>query len=203
MKKIILILVLITVSIITLNSNNLVKEEISNERIVSAKQFIKKNNYNDEYCIFVDFSKETKSKRFILYNIKKDMIIYSCKCAHGNTSSDLETNINSFSNKRGSNKSSLGKYRIGRKRTIKSVNGLFNVDFLKIPCYEMHGLEKSNSNAYSRGILIHPMPFSELPIPILAYNSLGCFSLSVESFNIISKYLDKSKKPVLLWAYYK
>ena len=179
--------------------------KISNERISEAFNYSKANGLNPDYCIFVDFSAYSGSKRLMLYSFKDDKVLYSCKCAHGNDGSGtIEATKESFSNKSGSHKSSLGKYKIGKKRKINSIDGMFDVSMYNIPCYETHGLEQTNSNAHSRGILIHPDPIMNcLPFPMLPWHSYGCFSIPNSSFNIVSEYIDKSKRPVLLWAYYK
>lgn len=140
----------------------------------------------------------------MLYSFEENKILFSCKCAHGNDGSEkMEATEQSFSNKIGSHKSSLGKYKIGKKRKINSVDGMFDVSMFNIPCYETHGLEKTNNNAYKRGILLHPDPtMNSLPLPLLPWHSFGCFSVSNGAFTVLSKYIDKSKRPVLLWAYY-
>lgn len=196
MKK----LVFLIIAILCISCSN-----ISDNKIEEAKQFCSKNNYNTEYCIFVDFSSFSGSKRLVLYNLKENKSVFSCKCAHGNDGSEkMEATEQSFGNEIGSHKSSLGKYRIGKKRKINSVDGMFDVSMFNIPCYEMHGLEKTNSNAYKRGILIHPDPtMNSLPLPLLPWHSFGCFSVSNSSFEILSEYISKSKRPMLLWAYYK
>ena len=83
---------------------------VSSERINEAKNFINAKGFNPDYCIFVDFSAYSGSKRFMLYSYKEKRIILKCKCASGK-------NKNEFSNEPGSNLSSLGRYRIGKKRT--------------------------------------------------------------------------------------
>lgn len=205
MKKKILLFILITV-IVVIGCLWLfgTAPNISDQRIEEAKTYLKASRLNPDLCIFVDFSAYSGSKRLMLYSFKENKVIYSCKCAHGNDGSEkMEATGQSFSNKKGSHKSSLGKYRIGKKRKINSVDGRFDVSMFNIPCYEMHGLEKTNSNAHSRGILIHPDPtMNNLPIPLLPWHSLGCFSIPNGAFSTIAEYIDNSNKPILLWAYY-
>lgn len=166
--------------------------------------YCKNNGFNTEYCILVDYSKYSGSKRLIIKNLFNNKILYSCKCAHGNDGSEkMEATIKSFSNIPGSHKSSLGKYKIGKKRKINSINGLFDISLFNIPCYELYGLDKTNSNAHTRGILIHPDPTMDTSFfPLLPWHSLGCFSVPYSGFNEIDKYIKKSKKPILLIAYF-
>lgn len=178
---------------------------VDENQVEKALEYCKKNGYNTEFCILVDYSQSTWKKRMVIWDFNKQQTIYCCKCAHGNTNpTATEATIESFSNQSGSHKSSLGKYRIGRKRKINSADGQFDVSMFNIPCYELHGLDKSNSNAYKRGILLHPSPgmSSWLPLPILPFNSFGCFSVPMSSFEVISKYISGSSKPVLLIAYF-
>ena len=200
--KLTLVSIIFTVGYLILNAKTV---SINQNKIDNAYTFCKNNNYNTDYCILVDFSKDTQSKRFMVYDFNKKQVVYNCYCAHGNDgkSKKLQADKNSFSNIIGSHKSSLGKYKIGKRRFINSVDGLMDVSMYKFPCYEMHGLEKSNSNAYKRGILIHPMPFMDnnwFIIPPCV--SFGCFSIGIDAFDKISNYIDNSSKPILLWAYY-
>lgn len=174
---------------------------INNNKI---RSYCRNNGFNDEYCILVDYSKYSGSKRLMIQDLSTNKILYSCKCAHGNDGSEkMEANIHSFSNIPRSNKSSLGKYKIGKRRKINSINGMFDISILNIPCYELYGLDKTNSNAYKRGILIHPDPTMDNSIlPLLPWHSLGCFSIPYSGFNEINKYIKKSKKPILLIAYF-
>lgn len=187
-----------------LGCNSAVPKKYIN-RANEAYDFCKSNGYNTEYCFLVDFSQNTQIRRFYVYDFEKKKVVYRCYCAHGNdgTSKSLQANKDSFSNKIGSHKSSLGKYRVGKRRTINSVDGMFDVSMLNVPCYEVHGLEKTNSNAHKRGILIHPMPGMDSNwLVTLPGVSLGCFSIGRKAFDKIASYIDRSSKPVLLWAFY-
>ena len=206
MKKIFIIIAFI-LSLICFINNSLFAKTISvnKDKVTEAYRFCKKNGFNTSYCILVDFSQRNQTKRFMVYDFDKKAIVYRCYCAHGNDgkSKNLEADKNSFSNEPGSHKSSVGKYRVGKRRVINSADGMFDVSMYNIPCYEMHGLEKSNSNAYKRGILIHPMPFMDSNWLITPpYVSVGCFSIGVNAFDKVSSYIENSSKPVLLWAYY-
>jgi len=189
MKKILLLVIILFLHISNANTN-------INENVLD---YCIKNKYT--YCLLINFSEPTSTKRMKLYDIKNNKIVYSCKCAHGNGKGNkIEANINSFSNKIGSNKSSLGKYRIGRKRILYNFKGI-DISMFKIPCYELYGLDSSNNNAYKRGILLHADPLlSDLPFPISTIHSFGCFSISYSSFRKLSKYIDNNK--VLIFAYY-
>lgn len=199
----IFIIIFIVFTALTIHSINKSKDLISAKRI-EALDFCKANNYNTKVCILVNFGEKSSTNRLKVVNLDTNEILYSCKVAHGNTSFEkTEATINDFSNVENSNKSSLGKYKIGRERYIRSIDKLINCEDLKIPCFELHGLDKSNSNAFKRGILIHPMPITELPIPITGnFWSRGCFSVPIKSYKIISNYINNSKTSILLYAFF-
>lgn len=72
----------------------------------------------------------------------------------------------------------------------------------KVPMLILDGLESSNSNARSRGILIHPsvVQFKTYPVPI-PYLTYGCFGVSETGFNRIKGCVDSQKRKILLDAF--
>lgn len=161
---------------------------ISERKVSEALIFCKKNNLNTDYAVFVDFSKHSGRERYMIYNFKKHEIVYRCLCATG-------LNKNRFSNRPGSNLSSLGKYRI--------TNGIITMSIGREGLV-IDGMESSNSNARNRKILIHHSdaldisPKSLFPIPIIGEGiSHGCFSITSEGI----RKTQELPKPALLWAY--
>ena len=97
----------------------------------------------------------------------------------------------SFSNVLGSNCSSEGKYIIGNK-----YSGVFGT------AYKLHGLDSTNSNAFSRFVVLHShscVPDEEQEDDICA--SEGCPTVSPITLKILEPYLDNASKPILLWIY--
>lgn len=172
-----------------------------NDSINIPENIIEYCQLNDyKYCIVIDYSQPSKNNRLGVYDVIQNKIVYYCKCAHG-AGGGSEVTLESFSNEIGSNKTSLGKYKIGKKRFLRSIDGNIDISALKIPCYELFGIEKSNSNAYKRGILLHADPtITSLPIAIPSWHSLGCFSVPSSSFRKLSEYIDSNK--TLLVAFY-
>ena len=115
-------------------------------------------------------------------SINKEKVMLSSLCAHG-SGGESTIFMGDFSNVPGSQCSSLGHYRVGRNR---------NMYRRPVPAFEVHGLDKSNSNALSRGILIHP---SVGPL------TLGCFGLPVFKYHEISDWLKSMPTNIVLWAY--
>ena len=111
-----------------------------------------------------------------------DAYILKSLCAHG-TGGESTVFRGDFSNNPGSHCSSLGHYRVGRNR---------NMYRRPVPAFEVHGLDKSNSNALSRGILIHPT---------VGPLTWGCFGVPVFKYNEISDWLKSMPTNIVLWAY--
>lgn len=136
--------------------------------------------------ILVDFTKSSSEDRFYYFDIKnrKINLIYSTKVSHGINSG--KNYPNSFSNKIGSRKSSLGLYYIEssekRSHELKS--------------YPLIGLQNTNTNAYVRGITIHSADYVSKDF---AGRSSGCFALSKKSMSYI---LEKDLKDTYLYSYF-
>ncbi len=154
------------------------------------EQYAKENDYNSRYCFLVDMSITCGSNRFFVYDIKKDTVLQSGLVTHGYGNSNGQ-NI-TFSNVPGSNSTSLGKYKIGN-----SYNGKFGL------AYKLYGLDKTNSNAFNRFVVLHShecVPASETA-PDYICMSQGCPTVAPSFLKTLTQYLDDADKPVLLWIF--
>jgi hypothetical protein len=130
--------------------------------------------------------------RFFIYNFKEKKIIDQGIVAHGSGS---ETGIEGqlkFSNVNNSLSTSLGKYSIG-----KAYSGMFG------KAYKLHGLDQTNSAAFSRNIVLHKyedVPYEEQENYIC--NSHGCPMVNEKFFSVVEKILDNSNKKIILTIYY-
>ena len=98
---------------------------------------------NKKLLSVIDYSKPSTEKRFFIIDLENHKLLYSTLVAHGKRSGYV--NATTFSNRRGSNKSSLGFFRTGNSYFGKRGYSL-----------QLEGLEKGiNDNARSRGIVIH------------------------------------------------
>lgn len=162
----------------------------------SAKAYCKRNAFNIDYCFLVDFSIHSGKQRFFVWDFKGDSVKCSSLCAHGyGKKSTEETPV--FSNVEGSYCSSLGKYKVG----IRSYSSWgINVH------YKLHGLEKSNSNAYKRIVVLHsytPVPSKDIyPMHLPLGVSQGCPVISDKTMKEIDIMQKTAAKSTLLWAYY-
>ena len=168
------------------------RKSIPSEKIVQIKNFVKDTKYNQDLVIFINFRIPSNKFRFFIYDLKNDKILEKAIVAHGSGSVVKGSNDLVFSNVENSYQSSLCKYQIG-----SSYVGAFGKS------YRLIGLDKTNSNASKRAIIIHPYYcISDVETQNLACLSLGCPMLSPNFFKVAEKYIDASKKPIILYAFY-
>ena len=181
--------------VLVLLSQMLFISKIDKTIVEETYQYCKKNGYSTDYCFFVDFSKPSGINRFFIYSFKEKKIIHRSLCAQG-----LGPNYNiftsKFSNKIGSNYSSLGKYRVGALRKM------YSAQWCDPKGYNLYGLDSTNSNALARGILIHNgnLEIQTYPLPCLPV-SHGCFAVSNSMMEHIKNTKKRTQKPILLYAY--
>ncbi len=149
-----------------------------------------------DYVCYVDFGKYSCNDRFYIYDVKKKKYIYSSRVQHGNGGKSTAFKPE-FSNKPGSNCSSLGLYKV---TSLGRMNNNHMVE-----CFRLRGLSSTNSNAESRGILIHPSfslslipKFPGLIIP-LTPESRGCFAVSILTMEKLKSCYNKGT--VYIYAY--
>ena len=167
-------------------------QTIDSSKISEVKNFIKTNNYNDEIAFFVDYKIPSGKFRFFIYDLKKNRIINKGLVAHGSGSEKGKEGKLIFSNVENSYQSSLGKYKISTKYF-----GTFGWS------YRLEGLDKTNNNALKRAIVMHSLSCvkdEESSEPTCL--SLGCPMVSKFFFETAAKYIDNSKKPILLYTFY-
>lgn len=160
-----------------------------------VRDYCRKFGYNDTYYIICDFGMPSGKKRFYLYNLNSRRRIMSSYCMHGNGGGSTDEKA-VFSNKPGSNCSSIGLYALKGigSHSMKS-------------CIRVTGLDRTNSMARARGLLIHSSRKTTLfdggqkNIP-LGDESHGCFTISAGSLvQLMAIYsLYGKKKRILMWA---
>jgi len=154
-----------------------------------AKEFTKLNRYNQQTVFMVDLSMHSWLERFAVVDLKSNSVIHKGLVAHG-AGGKYWSKKAVFSNVPNSLCSSPGKYKIGAK-----YNGRFGT------AYKLHGLDDTNSKAFERFIVLHGydcVPDDSL-YPEYLCNSEGCPMVSYKFLDVLSTYIDKSTKPVLLW----
>lgn len=163
-----------------------------------AKQYCIDNNFDTTFCVLIDMKVHSGKYRFFTWDFGLNSIVDKSLCSHGSCANielpDGEQ-LPYFTNQPNSYCSSLGKYKIG-KRGVSSYG--INVN------YKLHGLEKTNSNAFDRIIVLHSFDgLSENEVfPNKAITSWGCPAVSNGMMERIDEKLQKTQLPVLLWIYH-
>lgn len=165
------------------------------KKLIEAKNYCTKNNLNTEYCFLVDMSIHSGKNRFYIYNLKNNNVYASGLVCHGmGKNSTPQKPI--YSNEIGSNCTSLGKYKTGKRAYS---NWGINIH------YKLYGLEKTNSNAFKRYVVLHSYDYvseSEIyPAHLPMGWSLGCPVVSNSLMKKIDSILKKSKKATLVWIF--
>lgn len=175
------------------NNSELTSKEKLETEIIEVKKLINSNSkYNKEIAFFIDMGIPSGKNRFFIYYLKNNKIIDKGLVAHGSGS---ETGIQGklkFSNTDNSLSTSLGKYSIGN-----SYVGKFG------KAYKLYGLDKTNSNAYDRNIVLHKyldVPYNEQENYIC--NSYGCPMVNEKFYSRIEKIIDNSQTKIILNIYY-
>jgi len=156
-----------------------------------ANAFAAKNAFSTKYCFLIDMSIPSGRNRFFVHDLEKNSIVLSGLVAHGSCNETYLSHPR-FSNAPKCGCSSLGKYKIG-----EFYHGKYGKS------YKLYGLDETNSNAYKRAVVIHAydcVPDKEI-YPMVLCNSEGCPMVSYGFFEKISKYINDSDKPILLWIY--
>lgn len=160
----------------------------------AIRSYCKRNGLNTNVCILVNYSIRSGQPRFFVFDFNKNKIVYRTKCAHGlGGGSTARKPV--FSNSYGSKCSSLGKF---------AFDGIGSVHFRN--CIRLRGLDRTNSNAAKRGILIHSAKivtiFRWLPWIPLNSSCEGCFTITKDGLMKMHEiYEHESNKNILLYAY--
>ncbi len=162
----------------------------------SAFTYCKANKMDTTFCILIDMKIHSGKNRIFVWDFAGEKILYTGLCCHG-VGGESTGSQPVFSNKPGSNCTSLGKYKIG----ISSYSQWgINIH------YKLHGLEKTNNKAFERIVVLHshkPVPSREIyPFHLPLGWSLGCPVVSDDMMRNLDYKLKGTKRSVLLWIYY-
>ena len=171
----------ITLLVITFVVCNLRPVDL-HDKADSLKSYCHEHGYNTDYGLLVDLGRFSLQKRLYVYDFNKNKVVMKSLSGHG-SGGDSTILRADFSNAHGSHCSSLGHYKIGRHRYMYNRKG--------VPAFELVGLDKTNSNALNRGILIHPA---------VGPLSWGCVTLPVARYHQLSEFL-KTQRNVIMWVY--
>lgn len=161
-----------------------------------ALAFAKSNALNENYYILIDMTIHSGMNRLFLYDFNNNKIVNKALVTHGicdvlSPNPDPHVNVR-FSNENNSHCSSLGKYKIGKR----DASGWG----IKIK-YWLEGLEKTNSNAEQRVVVLHSWEAvaNDESYPFYSPLSWGCPAVSNDFLKLLDKKLQVARKPPLLW----
>ena len=158
--------------------------------ISDAFKYCSKNRLDTQIVMLVNLSSHSGNYRFFVVKFSSKDTLLRGLVTHGHCQ-QYEGRTANFSNTIGSNCSSEGKYKIGKKYT-----GTFGT------AYKLHGLDSTNCYAFDRFVVLHShscVPDQEQEDDICL--SEGCPTVSPTFLKKLEPILDEAEKPLLLWVY--
>ncbi len=165
------------------------------ERAKDAKEFARIKNLNQNYCIFVDYSIPSGTPRVFVWSFKENKIVAHTYTMHGpGKGSTKETPV--FSNQHGSKCSSIGKFKVTKSHG----------HHLGANSFRLVGYDKTNSNAWNRGLMIHSSTWvnrnkNNKFIPLNSISCQGCITTTTIGLQYLKRLINSERKNMLLWAY--
>lgn len=160
-----------------------------------ALKFAKRKGLNTNYAIFVDYSIPSGTPRLFVWDFKAQKIVARTYVMHGcGKGSTKEKPV--FSNEINSECSSLGKFKVFKDRHGAKITRSFR----------MEGYDKSNSNAWKRGLMIHQSKWIDYwkwrkYIPLHRESCQGCITVGSKGMDYLESLIKREYKPLLLWSY--
>lgn len=168
--------------------------EALEERATAAFEFARKRNMSTKYALFVDYGVPSGTPRLYVWDFTQNKIIARTYVMHGpGMGSTAKKPV--FSNKPGSNCSSLGRFLITRQHGRRNKTG-----------YMLRGLDIDNQTAYGRGLMIHKSVYLDghvwmKYIPLNGRSCSGCVTVTSRGMDYIGKLVESEDRPILLWNY--
>ena len=173
---------------------------LAKKRAYALKEYAIKHKYDTDHCFLVDYSIPSGQPRFFIWNFATDKIEYSDYCLHG-PGKGSTAKVPVFSNEKGSNCSSLGRFVVKKN--------LYGNSLGEKRSRLISGLDKTNSNARARGLMIHDsyyldkcllIPSEHLPLNGGACS--GCVTITTAGFRKAKSIIEESPKEILLYTYF-
>lgn len=149
----------------------------------SADRMVKYNPfYNHHYAVLVNMTLPSSNPRMAVVDLRQTKTLFKTRSMHGKASGGKWAT--KFSNQFGSNKTALGRYVI-----VEEYRGHFG------GAYRLAGIDATNSNAYSRSIVLHQS--SSVRNNTIG-RSKGCPAVSQQALASMKPYL---RVGTLVWLY--
>ncbi len=164
------------------------------QRADAALKAAKRHGLSTNYCLLVDYSVPSGKPRLYVWSFKSRKTVARTYAMHG-AGGGSTARKPVFSNKPGSECSSLGRFEVTLERGIRMKKSL-----------RLKGLDTTNSNAYGRGLMVHGSLWVNVNcwrkyIPLNRRSSQGCVTVSTRGFDYIDSLAHSESKPMLLWTF--
>ena len=164
------------------------------QRADCALAFANRHNMNEHYVLFVDYTIPSGKPRLFVWDFQKQRIVASTYVMHGSGGGSTDKKPR-FSNRPGSNCSSLGRFLVTKDRgTILKRS------------FRLKGMDFDNQTAYARGLMIHSSKWVDSHcwmdyIPLHSPSCQGCVTISSRGMSYLWELINNEKKPLLLWSF--
>ena len=164
------------------------------ERAEKALAFAKRHNMNEHYALFVDYGIPSGAPRLFVWDFHQKKIVASTYVMHGPGGGSTDERP-VFSNKPGSECSSLGRFLVTKEHGYSLKRS-----------FRLKGIDLDNQSSYARGLMIHSSYWVDKwcwkkYIPLHRASCLGCVTVSSRGMNYLWPFINKEKKPLLLWSF--
>ena len=152
---------------------------------IALKPYIKRG-FNPKVAFYIDLTRPSNQYRFFVLDLHRSLVLAQGLCCNGRT--DAKGTV-IYSNIVNSNCSSHG---------VAKVSYAYQGQFGK--AFKLEGLEPSNSNMFARAVVLHAhscIPAEPQQEPICV--SEGCPTVNPDFLKELSRYIENSPKPVLLY----
>ena len=160
------------------------------ERAQALREFCSREGYNTRVALFVDLSRHSGRRRFVAWDMERNMPIFTCPVSHGSGAerSHVRSAYARTSNADGSHLSSLGRALIAER-----YEGRYGV------AYRLDGLDATNSNLRPRCVVLHGWEHTtSFPIfPCATVGSFGCPVLSRKMMRRVDELLQQHDRVIL------
>ena len=168
--------------------------ETIEQRADETLAFAKRNNMNEHYALFVDYSIRSGKPRLFVWDFHKHKIVTSSYVMHGPGKGSTKKRP-VFSNEPGSECSSLGRFLV-----TKEHGAIFKRSF------RLKGMDGDNLTAYARGLMIHGSTYLDghcwmRYIPLHRASCQGCVTVTTRGMDYLWDLVNDEEKPLLLWNF--
>lgn len=159
-------------------------------RAAALLDYCREGGYNCQVALFVDLSRHSGRRRFVVWDFEASRPLLMCPVSHGSGAqrSHVRSAYARVSNEDGSHLSS-----VGRALVAERYEGRYGV------AYRLDGLDATNSNIRSRCVVLHGWRYTtSLPIwPFATVGSFGCPVLSQRNMRRVDELLRNARNVII------